>query len=59
MPIPTMAPLASMVLSPIGNLPTAAVVLEHRKHEHATKGGGANLVSNGADAPLNLKLSLP
>ena len=56
MPILMMALLALMVFGAIGILLTTAIVLEHRKHAHATKGAAAPSVTTGAATPLNPKL---
>ncbi|MGA2964771.1 MAG: hypothetical protein ABSD64_01070 [Terriglobales bacterium] len=56
MPILMMALLALIVFGLIGILLTAAMILEHRKHAHATKGDAAHPVNGSAASPFNPKL---
>jgi hypothetical protein len=56
MPILMMALLALMVFGVIGILLTTAMIVEHRKHAHATKGAAAHSVTSGSASPTNPKL---
>jgi hypothetical protein len=56
MPILLMALLALLVFGLIGILLTAAMILEHSKLKHVTKGDDAHPATSGGPPSLNPKL---